>query len=77
MCTPHPSGTFTEKLVVMGARERIAKKSYVRASGYPSTPLDTAYAKCRGAGWRTHEMPCGHYVMVDLPEGLAEILLQA
>lgn len=77
MCTPHPSGTFTEKLVVMGARERIAKKSYVRASGYPSTPLDAAYAKCRAAGWRTYEMPCGHYVMVDLPEDLAEILLQA
>ena len=77
MCTPHPIATFTEKLVVTGARERFAKKAYVRASGYPSAPLDAAYAKCRAAGWRTHEMPCGHYVMVDLPEGLAEILLQA
>ena len=34
MCTPQPLGTYTEKLVLTGARERIAKKTYIRAKGY-------------------------------------------
>jgi pimeloyl-ACP methyl ester carboxylesterase len=77
MCTPHPNATFTETPTLTGARERIARKTYVRASGYSSGPFDAALAKCRAAGWRTHEMPCGHYVMVDMPEALAEILAQS
>ena len=26
--------------------------------------------------WRTYDVPCGHDVMVDMPERLAEILLE-
>jgi pimeloyl-ACP methyl ester carboxylesterase len=78
MCTPQPIATFTEKLLAEGARERIARKTYVRVSGYPNAALDAAYAKCRSTpGWRTHEMPCGHYAMVDMPDGVADILLKA
>jgi pimeloyl-ACP methyl ester carboxylesterase len=41
--TPHPVGTYTEKAVFTGARDKIAKKMYVRAKGYksarPSMPI--------------------------------------
>src|SRR3979411_1898160 len=38
-CTPHPIKCFTQKLELTGARERIGKKAYIRAAGYPSPPL--------------------------------------
>ena len=74
-CTPHPVATTTEKIVLTGARERIAKKAHVRASGYPSGPFDaTARLKAQG-GWQVHELACGHDAMVDMPEAVAEILV--
>ena len=31
LCTPQPIGTFTDKIALTGARERIARKTYIRA----------------------------------------------
>ena len=44
-CTPQPIGTFTETIKLTGARDKIAKKSYIRAKGYPSVPFDAMLAK--------------------------------
>ena len=77
LCTPHPIGTFTEKLVHNGARERIARKAYIRAAGYSQPTFDKALAtKKADPSWRTYEVPCGHDVMVDMPDRLVEILLE-
>ncbi len=74
---PQPIGTMTEKLKLSGARERIAKKSYIRASAYPNPGFDKAFARVKAdRSWRAYEVPCGHDVMVDMPERLAEILLE-
>ncbi len=74
-CTPHPFASFTEKARLSGARERIARKTYVRAGGYPSVYFSGFLAQL-GADptWRTYELSCGHDIMVDMPERLAEIL---
>jgi pimeloyl-ACP methyl ester carboxylesterase len=78
MCTPHPLGTFTEKVKITGARDRIGKRAYIRAKEYPSPSFDAARAKVEASGgWRVYEAPCGHDVMVDMPDRLAEILLEA
>src|SRR5687767_12951908 len=45
MCTPHPIATLKDKISISGARDRIGKRSYVRAKGYPSIPFDAAQAK--------------------------------
>ena len=74
-CTPHPIKCFTQAVALTGARERIARKAYIRAAGYPSVPFDAGLAKARTKGWPTHEVPCGHDVMLDAPEHLAEILV--
>ena len=75
MCVPQPIGTMTEQVTITGARDRIAKKSYIRAGAYPNPGFDTAYARVKAdKSWRTYEVPCGHDVMVDMPERLAEIL---
>jgi pimeloyl-ACP methyl ester carboxylesterase len=77
MCVPQPIGTMTEKLKLSGARERIGKKAYIRAAAYPNPGFDKAYARVKAdRAWRSYEVPCGHDVMVDMPERLAEILLE-
>jgi len=77
LATPQPIATFTEKLTLTGARERIAKKTYIRASGYPNVSFENALARVKAdPSWRTYEVPCGHDVMIDDPERLTEILLE-
>jgi len=74
---PQPIETMTEPVKITGARERIGKKSYIRAGAYPNPGFDKAFARVKAdKAWRTYEVPCGHDVMVDMPERLAEILLE-
>ncbi len=74
LALPQPIGTMIEKLKLTGARERIANKTYIRATGYPNVSFEKAHARAKAEGWRTYEVPCGHNVMVDRPQRLAEIL---
>ena len=77
LATPQPIATFTEKLTLTGARGRIAKKTYIRASGYPNVSFEKALARVKAdPSWRTYEVPCGHDVMIDDPDRLTEILLE-
>jgi thioesterase domain-containing protein len=78
MSTPHPIATITEKVRETSARECIAKKAYVLATGRRIPMFNAAYTKIQSAsGWRSYEVPCGHFVMIDMPERLAEILMEA
>ena len=61
-----------QKLTLTGVRERIAKKSYTRATGVSIPYFDAGLASVRQKGWRTYEVPCGHDVMLDMPERLVE-----
>ena len=77
-CTAQPMRTFLDKVVMTGARERIARKIYIRATSYPSVAFDTAYSRVRmNPSWRTHEIAAGHDAMIDAPDQLVEILLAA
>jgi len=70
-----PLGCFFEKLKLTGARDRIPRKAYIRAADYPNPGFDKALARVKSdPAWRTYGVPCGHDVMVDMPERLAEIL---
>jgi pimeloyl-ACP methyl ester carboxylesterase len=76
--TRQPVGVSMQPIKLTGARERVAKKTYIRAPLYPQPAFDRAYAECKAdKTWRTLEAPCGHDVMVDAPEWLVEVLLQA
>ncbi len=76
-CTPQPIATMEEAIKITGARDRIAKKAYIRAKGYPSIPFDSTQEKVRKlAGWRSFEMLAGHDAMVDQPKELTDILIQ-
>jgi pimeloyl-ACP methyl ester carboxylesterase len=78
LCVAQPVATFTDKIALTGAYERIARKTYVRAKSYVNPGFDRAYEALRAdASWRVGEVACGHDVMVDAPERLAEILIEA
>ena len=75
--TPHPIGVAMQKVRLTGARDRVAKKTYVRALRHPSVNFDRALATCKAdPSWRIHELDCGHDMMVDQPEMLARLLLE-
>ena len=77
LCVGQPIGTFTDKIALSGARDRIPRKSYIRAKSYANPGFDRALAAVKsGPSWRTYEVACGHDVMVDDPERLAEILIE-
>jgi pimeloyl-ACP methyl ester carboxylesterase len=74
--TPQPLGVALQPIKLTGARERVTKKAYIRAPQYPQPTFDAYYlAKKADRSWRTYEVPCGHDVMIDMPERLTEILL--
>jgi pimeloyl-ACP methyl ester carboxylesterase len=77
LLTPHPVGVALSPIRLSGARDRIKSKTYIRTPAYPSARFDADADKVRARpDWEVTELPCGHDVMVDMPERLAEILQQ-
>ena len=58
MCTPHPVATLTDKITLTGARERIAKKAYIRAKGIRA---------CRSTASTTRSRPTAHGASTSCP----------
>jgi hypothetical protein len=76
-CTPHPLAAVVEKMTAASAYEKIARKTYIRATGFKSPVFDETVAKMKTMpGWKTYEVASGHDVMVDRPDQLADILLE-
>ncbi len=77
-CTPQPIGTYGDPVKLTGARERIAKKTYIRAKGFNSGGFDAIASRLRSdPAWNVHDMPCGHDAMIDMPDRLTELLIAA
>jgi pimeloyl-ACP methyl ester carboxylesterase len=76
--TPQPTGVAVQPIALTGARDRIPRKTYIRAIDHPQPSFDAALAKCKAdRSWRTFEFAAheaGHDIMVDAPGKLAEIL---
>ena len=45
--TDQPNGVATQPIKLTGAREKIAKKTYIRAPNYPQAAFDKALAECK------------------------------
>lgn len=73
--TPQPIGVSLDPIKLTGARERIAKKTYIRARNFPNPNFDAFYDACKMAGWDVYDLPSGHNVQVEMPDRLTEILL--
>jgi pimeloyl-ACP methyl ester carboxylesterase len=74
--TPHPIKCLLQPSKLSGARDRIAKRTYVRAVDYPSVTFDAGMSEARKKEWRIMEIAGGHIVMLDAPAQLSEMLVQ-
>jgi pimeloyl-ACP methyl ester carboxylesterase len=77
--TPHPIGTYLQPIKLSGARDQVAKKTYVRLPKFPQPAFDKALAECKAdKSWLTCELPdTGHIAMLDAPDRVTELILQA
>ncbi len=77
LMTPQPNGVWPDVIHLTGARERIAKRAYLRAGLYPNPNFDAAMEKLRARdGWRVMSLPGGHDLMVDVPDALADLFIE-
>ena len=76
LATPQPTGTFTERLSHTDAYDRIARKTYILATGWNGFASIAAPLR-DDPSWSVHELPCGHDVPLLMPEELAELLERA
>jgi hypothetical protein len=77
--TSQPTSTFMQPIRLSGARDNVAKKTYIRATRFSNPGFDKALADCKAdKSWRVVETNIpGHVIMLDAPEWLANQLLQA
>ncbi len=73
--TPQPIGVSLDPIKLTGARERVAKKAYIRARNFQNPNFDTFYNTAKTAGWEVFDLPSGHNIQVEMPERLTDILL--
>jgi len=75
-CTPQSLATFQQRLTL---RNRMPpdKVTHVLATGYAQSPFAPFHALAKAKGWRTLTVECGHDVMLDRPDELIAILLDA
>ena len=76
--TQQPNGVALQPIKLTGARDKVAKKTYIRAPKYPQPAFDKAYAECKAdRTWQTFETTtAGHDIMVDDPAWLTDIVLK-
>jgi pimeloyl-ACP methyl ester carboxylesterase len=76
--TPQPVETFREKLKVTGAVERIPKRTFVQATIEERAFFAAAFERAKATpGWKTVQVNSRHDVMVDEPEQMTRVLLNA
>jgi pimeloyl-ACP methyl ester carboxylesterase len=76
--TPQPNGAATQPIKLTGARDKIAKKTYIRAPRFPQPAFDKALAECKAdKSWKTYvTTDAGHNVMIDAPQWLVELIVR-
>lgn len=78
LMTPHPLGTFEQKLRVTGAWRKIPKLTYILARRYDPSPMHGFAARCRAdARWTVREIDAHHMLPLLEPARVAELLIEA
>jgi len=76
MCVKHPLATFEQKLALGGAQP--AKRIYVLADGWGPSPFRQFGTRLKDdRDWKFVSIACGHDVMLDRPQELADLLIAA
>lgn len=77
-CTMQPIQTFQQHIKLGGEIGNIPNVTFILAKGFvEGSPFPPFYEKAKARGWKTVTIACGHDVMLDRPEELTSILLDA
>jgi pimeloyl-ACP methyl ester carboxylesterase len=78
MCVKHPLACLEQKILVTGRIVRVPKRVYARAAEYKPSPFEPIAARLKSEpGWKVLSVPCGHDLMLDMPQETTEILISA
>ena len=74
-CRPQALATFESPLLLTGEHAKVPQRLYILADGWDPSPFRYFAAQVDGKpGWKLTKLPCGHDVMVDMPQELADEL---
>lgn len=77
-CTMQPLAAFRQPIRLSGGIDNVNDVRFVLAEGFrEGSPFRTFYDKAKAKGFGTFEVQCGHDVMLDAPDALVRILLEA
>src|SRR5262249_58973637 len=77
-CTGQSIETFQQRIKLSGGISEIKNVTYVLPTGFrEGTPFPPFYEEAKAKGWKTVTIECGHDVMLDRPEDLVSLLLDA
>lgn len=78
MCTPHPLATMTEAIALKGDYRKVKNKTFVLATAWEPNPFRRFYEQVGvETDWFRREVECGHDAMLDSPEAVTALLLEA
>jgi pimeloyl-ACP methyl ester carboxylesterase len=76
--TTHPAEAFQQRITLSGGIKNVKNVTFIRATELVgSSPFDRFYEQAKAKGWRTVAISCGHDVMLDRPEELTQVLVDA
>jgi pimeloyl-ACP methyl ester carboxylesterase len=77
-CTAQPYATFNEPLASTSARDSFTNKVFVRATRFEFPLLNGYLHKLKqDPAWKVVELPYGHDLMIDAPDEVTRILIEA
>jgi pimeloyl-ACP methyl ester carboxylesterase len=76
-CVPQALATFEMPVLLLGKIDTIKRRVFILADGWDPSPFRHFAEKYgKAPGWSLVKMPCGHDIMVDLPNELASALAE-
>ena len=76
-CTMQPLATFQQPIEINGRAGAVKDVTFILATGFDDSPFPQFYAGAKAKGWKTQTVACGHDVMLDRPEELTRVLIEA
>jgi pimeloyl-ACP methyl ester carboxylesterase len=75
-CTSQSIASFEEHIRLNRASSYTHDVTHILATGWDNSPFRAAHERAKAKGWKTRTVTCGHEVMLDLPGGLTDLLLE-
>jgi hypothetical protein len=74
---PQPLATYAQPVRLSNPAAAALPHAYILCTDKgPGDPFGHFAAQARTQGWRTYELPAGHFPMLTMPQALTNLLLQ-